>query len=254
MAEFRLPFSGIAEQIEVSLGGNPYLLRITWNAEMLTWVLDINDGITLAPLIFGLAVVAGVDLVAQHPHFDFKGALIVYTDGAEFESPTFATLGNISNIYYVTDMATLFGLSTNPSIPGPRGPKGDRGSTGPPGPPGVQGVAGPAGPPGQEDSVVIDLTFSATILAADSGTIYTNTGAGSLIIATLPPAAKGIRYRFLVVENDGIRLDTIGGELILYGEFTTTQLSSTQVGSSLLLRGLSGAWFVEALSGQWTGI
>lgn len=65
------------------------------------WVLDITDEAG-APLLSGLPLAAGADLLAPYPHLSFGGALLVYTDGTPDAAPTYAGLGGNSRLFFVT--------------------------------------------------------------------------------------------------------------------------------------------------------
>lgn len=102
MAEYRLPFRGVAEEFEVQLSGTIFSARISWNAECGTWMLDLFDVASNVYVLTGLAVVSGVDLLAQHAYLGFVGGLVAHVDGDENAAPTYTDLGTQANIYYVT--------------------------------------------------------------------------------------------------------------------------------------------------------
>lgn len=85
------------------LGGTTYNFRLTYNTERDgSWVLDIGDA-NQVPIIAGIPLVSGVDLLGQHRHLGFKGSLIVTTDRGAGEVPTFDGLGVTSHIFFIPD-------------------------------------------------------------------------------------------------------------------------------------------------------
>lgn len=65
------------------------------------WVVDITDRTGL-PMVNGITLVTGCDLLAQYRHLGFNGQLRVQTDDAPDAVPTFVNLGNQSHLYWIT--------------------------------------------------------------------------------------------------------------------------------------------------------
>ncbi len=102
MAVVEIPLTPSAQSFTITLGEVPYRMRLIYNdAEEGGWTLDIGDqGGTI--LLAGIPLVPGVDLLAQHAHMDWPGALVVTTDRDAGEAPTFEELGTTSHLYFVT--------------------------------------------------------------------------------------------------------------------------------------------------------
>lgn len=86
----------------ITLGGTLYNMRLTYDiAQDGCWILDIGDA-NQVPLVAGIPLVSGVDLLAQYAYLNFGGALVVTTDRGAGEVPTFDGLGVTSHLYFVT--------------------------------------------------------------------------------------------------------------------------------------------------------
>jgi hypothetical protein len=64
------------------------------------WVLDISD-INNNPIICGIPLVTGIDLLYQYQYLGIGGSLIVATDGSPDTPPTFDNLGSTGHVYFV---------------------------------------------------------------------------------------------------------------------------------------------------------
>jgi hypothetical protein len=101
------------------------------------------------------------------------------------------------------------------------------------------------------------------LTAADTGKVFTNTGAGAKAYFTLPPTALDLQFTFVVSSvnglrvvaaaagagnsaNDNIQAGTVAGKAAGYVE-------STAVGSVIRLRAVDATvWIVEDFVGTWT--
>jgi len=85
--------------------GNKYDLRLIYRdaADGLSqdagWTLDISDAFD-GPLIMGVPMITGADLLAQYAYIGIPGKLWIGTDGDPAAPPTFDDLGTTSNLYY----------------------------------------------------------------------------------------------------------------------------------------------------------
>lgn len=103
---YEIPLEPESQIIKVTLDGNEYMLRIVWRGT--NYVIDIAqlDG---TPVVNGLAVVIGADLLAQLQHLGLTGegvlpdkALVVLTDVFPALVPQYDTLGITSHLCVVT--------------------------------------------------------------------------------------------------------------------------------------------------------
>ncbi len=86
-------------------------------------------------------------------------------------------------------------------------------------------------------TVPIDMAVSASVLAA-SGSYYTNTGATGLVTASLPTAAAGLKYTFVVTDADGFRIQAAAGDTIKLDSATSGvagYVQSAQIGAVIEL-------------------
>lgn len=100
---FEIPLSPEPQRFTITLGGVDYRLTVQYRkAGGAGWVLDIADA-SNQPLISGLPLVTGVDLLAQYRHLQFGGRL--WVQGAENpdDVPTYDDLGIGSHVFWVTD-------------------------------------------------------------------------------------------------------------------------------------------------------
>ena len=96
MAIFEIPLQAGSQEFFTPLSGVTYKFKLLWR-DPIGWFLDIEkaDGI---PLISGIGVVTGVNLIKQYKH-KIKGELWVYTDG--LENPEYKSVGDTLKLYWV---------------------------------------------------------------------------------------------------------------------------------------------------------
>jgi hypothetical protein len=97
-------------------------------------------------------------------------------------------------------------------------------------------------------------TADYTITTDESGTIFTNDGAGGAVVLTLPAAAAGLRYTFITVTSASFKALRAGTDVIYYdGTNTYTYAEKALLGHSLtLVCTKTGVWSVESIGGTWT--
>lgn len=102
MTTFEIPLSHPPQRFTVPLNGSIYTLAVQWrDAPLGGWFLDIADAQGVA-IVSGLALVTGADLLAQFAYLGIGGKLIVATDHNTDALPTFANLGVMAHLYYVS--------------------------------------------------------------------------------------------------------------------------------------------------------
>jgi len=75
-------------------------MSLKWFEAAKVWLVDLSDA-NGAPLILGIPLTTGSDLLEQYKHLGFVGGLWCSTDGDPDAQPTFQTLGVNSFLYYV---------------------------------------------------------------------------------------------------------------------------------------------------------
>ena len=96
---FEIPLSPQAQTFDVSLANLDYNMRVTWNPISVCWVLDIADT-NGVPLVQGIPLITGADLLAQYTYLGISGGLIVTVDDG-IGVPTFQGLGDSGHLYFV---------------------------------------------------------------------------------------------------------------------------------------------------------
>lgn len=79
MIAYEIPLTAEAQNFDIALAGVTYHLSLAWNPTLYCWVLDIATE-NQTPILMGLPVVTGLDLLAQYKHLGFGGALIAQTN------------------------------------------------------------------------------------------------------------------------------------------------------------------------------
>jgi hypothetical protein len=93
MRFYEIPLSPEPQRFSIALGGRTRRLRLGWNAAEAAWLLDIavaarrqgrladsdssDNEEDDTPLLAGIPLVAGADLLAQHAHMGLGGELWV---------------------------------------------------------------------------------------------------------------------------------------------------------------------------------
>lgn len=96
-----IPVTSRPQTFRVNLGGNSYACRLMWNKPAQFWVLDIANNIA-EPIISGIPLVTGCDLIEQYEYANIRGRLFVMTTmGPPDDIPGFRDLGQRSHLYFL---------------------------------------------------------------------------------------------------------------------------------------------------------
>lgn len=98
MQPFEIPLNPQAVVFDISLLNVDYNMRIVWNPISMCWVLDIASANSV-PLVQGVPLITGADLLAQYAYLGFGGGLVVTTDDG-IGVPTFEGLGVSGHLYF----------------------------------------------------------------------------------------------------------------------------------------------------------
>lgn len=98
---FEIPLSGNAQRFDIVLSDVDYFMQFVWNSIANCWVLDISD-LNSNPIVQGIPLITGADLLAQFQSLGFTGGLICTTDDG-VGIPTYAGLGSTGHLYFVTN-------------------------------------------------------------------------------------------------------------------------------------------------------
>lgn len=104
MSVYQIPLSpGVAQGFVAPLaGGVAYNFRVFYVDAPDGdggWMMDISDSLG-NPLLAGVPLVTGADLLAQYAYLGIGGTIYVITDGDPSAPPTFQNLGVNSHLAY----------------------------------------------------------------------------------------------------------------------------------------------------------
>ena len=101
---FEIPLIPGPQKIAVTLGGlSAHLLVSYKDTDDGGWVVDLLDSQD-APILTGLPLITGADLLAQYGYMNFGGKLLVQSDTDPNAVPSFTNLGVTSHLYWVPDV------------------------------------------------------------------------------------------------------------------------------------------------------
>ena len=99
---YEIPLIAGPQQLVISLAGTSYQLTLHWCVPAAAWVLDIASSDGSTPIVSGIPLVTGADLLEQYAYLGIGGKLVAQTDGDVYAVPTFNNLGNGGRLYFVT--------------------------------------------------------------------------------------------------------------------------------------------------------
>lgn len=102
MTPYEIPLSPEPQTLSISLAGKTYFLSLAFNRAGSYWVLDMADE-DRVPLLTGVPLVTGLDLLEQYSYLGIGGSLIVQTDFDADAVPTFENLGVTGRLYFVVE-------------------------------------------------------------------------------------------------------------------------------------------------------
>ena len=100
---YQIPLSPSPQQFTITLSGVEYQFRLAFqNIADGGWTLDIatKQG---QPIVQGIPLVTGANLLEQYKHLGFAGRLWVQSSPAPDAVPTFENIGTDSFLFWVTD-------------------------------------------------------------------------------------------------------------------------------------------------------
>lgn len=101
MTVYEIPLNPAPQTFGIALAGTNYNLTVKWNTASLNWVMDIADA-NNNPILSGVPIITGADLLAQYAYMNFGGQLRAQTDGDLTAVPTYTNLGSAGHLYFVT--------------------------------------------------------------------------------------------------------------------------------------------------------
>lgn len=98
---YEVPLTAEPQRFTIALGGTTYRVDLLWRDPAPGWVIDIADS-SGTPLVQGVPLVTGANLLEQYGHLGFTGGLHVQTDNDADAVPTLGNLGTTSHLYFAT--------------------------------------------------------------------------------------------------------------------------------------------------------
>jgi hypothetical protein len=98
-------------------------------------------------------------------------------------------------------------------------------------------------------------TSAMVVTTAVSGKVFTNKGATTQVNFTLPSAAVGLQYTFIVQDSDGVRVTAASGDTIrIAGSVTAAagHIDNSTIGGVVTLLAVDATeWFAISYVGTW---
>lgn len=99
---YEIPLTpSVAQNFTIDLGTQTYQLTMTYNAAAEIWVLDIATQ-TGVPILQGIQIVTGCNMLEQFGYLNFEGQLVAQTDHDPDAVPTLSNLGTTGHVYFIT--------------------------------------------------------------------------------------------------------------------------------------------------------
>lgn len=99
---YEVPLIAATQTFQIDLNDITYRFTLRFNQYAACWLLDISDA-SDALLLGGVLLVTGADLLGQHRHLGFAGALVAQTDHDADTVPSLESLGTNGHLYYLPD-------------------------------------------------------------------------------------------------------------------------------------------------------
>lgn len=97
---YEIPLSGDPQSLFIVLAGIEYKLTFIFrDVDQGGWIMDIATT-TGAPIVAGIPLVTGADLLAQYAYLGLNVEMRVTTDSNMDAVPTFDNLGSASHLYF----------------------------------------------------------------------------------------------------------------------------------------------------------
>lgn len=97
---YELPLKAQNQTMNIKISGKSYKLTVKWSNT--AWIMNIADSIG-KPILSGIPLVTGADLLGQYKYLKLGGSLVVQTDGNVTAIPTFANLGDKSHLFFIVE-------------------------------------------------------------------------------------------------------------------------------------------------------
>ena len=101
MREYIIPLTSTPQKFNISLANKEYRITVRWNAAIEGgWWLDIATPDNYEPILSGIPIVTGVDLLGPYGYLNFGGSLVCWAGNSD-ASPMFENLGRENELLFV---------------------------------------------------------------------------------------------------------------------------------------------------------
>lgn len=100
MAIQEIPLTADNQEFSINIAGTTYRISIIWRD--LYWIMDLQND-RAEPVISGIPLVTGADLLAQYAHMNLGFKLVVVCDDNAQDYPTKTDLGGRSHLLVATE-------------------------------------------------------------------------------------------------------------------------------------------------------
>lgn len=97
---YEIPLSPQPQTFNIALAGTTYGFTVQWNVQNASWIIDIADA-SGNPIVSGIPMVTGCDLLEQYGYLNFGFQLVAQTDNSPATVPTFDALGTTAHLYAI---------------------------------------------------------------------------------------------------------------------------------------------------------
>lgn len=102
ISTYEVPLTPQPQLFNISLGEKEYNVKLAYvDEDEGGWVLDFADALTNTPILNGVPLVTGANLLGQYGYLGFGGGLFVQTDHSPDDPPTYTNLGTDSHLYFL---------------------------------------------------------------------------------------------------------------------------------------------------------
>lgn len=105
---FVIPFSSNPQTFSCALSGVELKFTSKWNAQVGLWFIDIARAKDDSPLVTGLPLVTGCDLLAPFRHLGLQGHIFCNNDSDLADPPTLENLGTDCKVYFTPENVPAF--------------------------------------------------------------------------------------------------------------------------------------------------
>jgi hypothetical protein len=100
---FLVPFIPATPQsLQISINGVTYTMKVRFCVPANCWMLDLSDVSGNNPILQGIPLITGTDLLSQFAYLGLGFSLLVQSNNDPTAVPTFASLGLTGNLYVLT--------------------------------------------------------------------------------------------------------------------------------------------------------